>query len=474
MTTEKIPFLTKFLYGFGSMSYGIKDNAFAYFLLFVYVQIFGLAPDLAGLAILLMLVFDAFSDPLVGYFSDRHKSSWGRRHPFMYFSAIPVSLSFFLLWDPPDALSQMQLFFYLLAVGVFIRTAITFYEIPSTALGPELSKDYVERSSLLSYRYWFGWWGGLLVWNSLWIFVVYSSYTGTTDARYLPETWKIYGLVCSLVMFIAIMVTALGTHKHIKDLHSPEIKKISIKSTISELWETITVSRDYLVLFLAMIVTSIASGIATNLTLFFYSYFWEFTPLNILTIGLTLFLTPLIGLKFSPLLAATLGKRKTIMYLFALAFIAENIIILMRVLNILPGNDSAFILPLVLIFHCIAISAQIISYTNLASMVFDTVEEVEKLTGRRMEGTLLAARSFAAKCMSGAGAFLAGLILSYSAWPKGAVAGEVESSILNSVGLSAITISTILWLSAIFIFSKVRMTKTSHEDNLGELNYSND
>ena len=140
----------------------------------VYVQIFGLAPDLAGLAILLMLVFDAFSDPLVGYFSDRHRSSWGRRHPFMYFSAIPVSLSFFLLWDPPEALTQTQLFFYLLGIGVFIRTAITFYEIPSTALGPELSKDYVERSSLLSYRYWFGWWGGLLVWNSLWIFVVYS------------------------------------------------------------------------------------------------------------------------------------------------------------------------------------------------------------------------------------------------------------------------------------------------------------
>ena len=474
MTTKKLPFLTKFLYGFGSMSYGIKDNAFAYFLLFVYVQIFGLAPDLAGLAILLMLVFDAFSDPLVGYFSDRHRSSWGRRHPFMYFSAIPVSLSFFLLWDPPEALTQTQLFFYLLGIGVFIRTAITFYEIPSTALGPELSKDYVERSSLLSYRYWFGWWGGLLVWNSLWIFVVYSSYTGTTDARYLPETWKIYGLVCSLVMFIAIMVTALGTHKHIKDLHSPEIRKISFKRTLSELWETITISRDYLVLFLAMIITSIASGIATNLTLFFYSYFWEFSPLNILTIGLTLFLTPLVGLKVSPYLAAKFGKRTTILYLFMFAFVAENLIILLRILDLLPSNDSNFILPLVLIFHWIAVSAQIISYTTLASMVFDTVEEVEKKTGRRMEGTLLAARSFAAKCMSGAGAFFAGLILSYSYWPKGAVAGEVESSILNNVGLLAISISAALWISAIFVFSKVRMSRSTHEENLGELNYSND
>ena len=474
MSSDKLPFLTKFLYGFGSMSYGIKDNAFAYFLLFVYVQIFGLAPDLAGLAILLMLVFDAFSDPLVGYFSDSHQSKWGRRHPFMYFSAIPVSLSFFLLWDPPEALSQTQLFFYLLGVGVFIRTAITFYEIPSTALGPELSKDYVERSSLLSYRYWFGWWGGLLVWNSLWIFVVYSSYTGTTDARYLPETWKIYGLVCSLIMFIAIMVTALGTHKHIKDLHSPEAKKISFRNTLSELWETVTISRDYLVLFLAMIITSIATGIATNLTLFFYSYFWEFTPLNILTIGLTLFLTPLVGLKVSPMLAAKLGKRETIIYLFIVAFVAENVVILMRVLDYLPNNDSSLILPMVLIFHWVAVSAQIISYTTLASMVFDTVEEVEKLTGRRMEGTLLAARSFAAKCMSGAGAFLAGLILSVSAWPKGAVSGEVESNILNSVGLSAISISTILWISAIFVFSRVKMTRTSHEENLGELNYKND
>ena len=161
--SEKLSFITKFYYGFGSMAYGIKDNAFSYFLLFVYVQVFGLAPDLAGLAIFVMLIFDAISDPLIGYFSDRTRSRWGRRHPFMYFSAIPVGLSFFLLWDPPSHLSQNELFFYLLFLGIFIRTAITFYEIPSAALGPELSKDYVERSSLMSFRYWF-WVGGEDYW----------------------------------------------------------------------------------------------------------------------------------------------------------------------------------------------------------------------------------------------------------------------------------------------------------------------
>ena len=91
---EKLPFLTKFFYGFGSLAYGIKDNAFNYFLLFVYVQVFGLAPNLAGLAILLMLVIDAISDPLIGYFSDKTQSKWGRRHPWMYGSAIPGFLFF--------------------------------------------------------------------------------------------------------------------------------------------------------------------------------------------------------------------------------------------------------------------------------------------------------------------------------------------------------------------------------------------
>ena len=472
MKDTKLPVSTKLYYGFGSMAFGIKDNAFAYFLLFVYVQVFGLSPDLAGLAILLMLVFDAISDPLVGYFSDNTKTKWGRRHPYIYLSALPVCISFFVLWIPPLDLTQFQLFSYLLLVGIFIRTAITFYEIPSMALGPELSKDYIERSSLLAYRYWFGWWGGLAVWCSLWIFVVYSSYTGTTDARYLPSTWESYGLACGVVMFIAIMVTALGTHRHIDDLFTPEPNKLSLRNTLSQLWETLTVSRDYLVLFLAGIITAVASGISTNLTLFYYSFFWEFTPLNILTIGLALFLTPFVGILISPYLAGKYGKRNTIIFMFLIAFVAENFAIFMKIFNLMPSNDTPYVLFIVLACHWIGVAAQIISYTTLGSMVFDTVEEVEKITGRRMEGTLLAARSFAAKCMSGAGAFLAGIVLSLSSWPSGAVAGEVDNSTIISVGIYALSISTCLWLLALFIFSKVKMTKASHEGNLNNLNYS--
>jgi GPH family glycoside/pentoside/hexuronide:cation symporter len=442
---EKLPFLTKFFYGFGSLAYGIKDNAFNYFLLFVYVQVFGLAPNLAGLAILLMLVIDAISDPLIGYFSDKTQSKWGRRHPWIYGSAIPVAVSFFLIWDPPENMSQMELFWFLLLVGAFIRTAITIYEIPSNALGPELSKDYVERSSLLSYRYWFGWWGGLAVWNSLWIFVVYSTLTGTQDARFVADTWITYGLVCSPIMFIAIIVTATGTHRHIKDLHAPEIERKTIGIIFKELYETMTVSRNYIILFI--------------------------TPLNILTIGLSLFLAPLVGIVVSPFLANRFGKKNGALVLFAISLTVENGIIVLRLLGLLPENGSPIVLAGVLVFHFIGVATSVISFTTLNSMVWDTVEEVEIKTGRRMEGTLLAARSFAQKCMSGAGAFAAGMILTFAAWPENAVPGKVDPEILFTFGLTAVTASVILWAISLFTISFVTTTRESHEEKLNELNY---
>ena len=108
----KLGLATKLTYGFGAVAYGIKDNGFAYFLLLFYGTVVGLEPALAGTALLIALVFDSLSDPVVGYWSDNTRSRWGRRHPFMYAAAIPVALCYSLLWQPPDwsdgALRQQQ------------------------------------------------------------------------------------------------------------------------------------------------------------------------------------------------------------------------------------------------------------------------------------------------------------------------------------------------------------------------------
>ena len=146
---------TEVFYGFGSVAYGVKDNGFSFFLLLYYNQVLGLPEAWVGLG-MIALVLDAVSDPIVGYASDNTHSRWGRRHPFMYAAAVPVAVSYYFLWTPPAGLSGGALFAYFLALAILIRTLITFYEIPSSALVAELTDHYDQRTSMLSYRYFFG------------------------------------------------------------------------------------------------------------------------------------------------------------------------------------------------------------------------------------------------------------------------------------------------------------------------------
>ena len=92
---------TRLFYGVGSVAFGVKDNGFSFLLLLFYNQVIGLTATKVGLAILIAMLVDAFLDPIVGQISDNWRSRWGRRHPFMYAAALPVAVSYLLLWSPP-------------------------------------------------------------------------------------------------------------------------------------------------------------------------------------------------------------------------------------------------------------------------------------------------------------------------------------------------------------------------------------
>ena len=152
---------TKVFYGLGSVAFGVKDNGFQTILLPFYNLVMHVPPQLVGLA-------HFHRDDLSmrwsirswAHFSDHLRTRWGRRHPLMYASALPVAISYLLLWNPPHW-STGALFVYLVIVAIVMRTFITFYEIPSSALVPELTEDYDQRTSFITYRVFFGWYGGM-------------------------------------------------------------------------------------------------------------------------------------------------------------------------------------------------------------------------------------------------------------------------------------------------------------------------
>ena len=163
---------TLWTYGIGSLGVGIKNNLMGTWLLFYYNAVLGLEAWLVTLAIGIALVIDAISDPFVGIWSDRVKTRWGRRHPFMYGAIIPFALCYYLILQDPGEISDSALFTRLLILMVLMRIAMTFYEVPRGALAPELTKDYDQRNKIAGIGMALGWVGGagisLFIWNIFW------------------------------------------------------------------------------------------------------------------------------------------------------------------------------------------------------------------------------------------------------------------------------------------------------------------
>ena len=456
---------TKLFYGFGSVAYGVKDNGFSYMLLLYYNQVLGLPASWVGAGLMVALIVDAFSDPLVGYLSDNLHSKWGRRHPFMYAAALPTTLAFFLLWNPPPGLSPEGLFAYFVGVAIAVRTCLTFYEIPSTSLVAELTDDYDVRTSMLSFRYFFGWWGGLSMAVLAYFFLLPQESGGVL---YAPG-YQTYGTIGSVIIFISILTTALGTHRHIPNLKAPPPKRpFEMRRTIEELKETLA-NRSFLVLFISALFTAMAAGVSTSLNIYFNSFFWELTTSQMGTLNLPYFLSAVVALFFAPQLSMRIGKKYAALSIAGIAFLAAPLPIALRLLDLFPANGTDALFYTLFAFGAVEVTLIITASILISAMVADVVEESELATGRRSEGVFFAARSFAQKAVHGIGTFTATLLLTWIDFPSDAKPGEVAPGVLQELGLVYVPVLMLLYVAAFGFLTGYRISRESHEGNLERL-----
>src|SRR2546425_1187450 len=155
MAAAEVPLRDKLLYGCGEITSSAKNTSLNQFLLFFYADIVHLSPALVSTAIFAAKLWDAVTDPVMGYISDTTRSRWGRRRPYVAAAALPVGLFFFLVFRPP-ALGTGGLFVYLLVTYAALNTCFTVFAIPYTAWGAELARDYHERTTVVQIRSLFG------------------------------------------------------------------------------------------------------------------------------------------------------------------------------------------------------------------------------------------------------------------------------------------------------------------------------
>jgi Na+/melibiose symporter-like transporter len=457
---------TKLVYGFGSVAYGVKDQGFTTLLMLFYNQVIGMPAAWVGSAILLALVFDSVADPIVGQISDNLRSRWGRRHPFMYAAAVPVAVSYWFLWNPPHW-SNEGLFYYLLVMAIVVRTFITMYEIPSAAMAAELTVDYDQRTSFMAYRYFFGWQGGLLM-GILGYFVFFKPDAAHPVGQLNPAGYPSYALVAALLMIAAIVVSAIGTHRFIALFSVPAERRRTLTGTLREMveaWSNVSFAS----LAGATLFSYVAQGVLFALNIYFNTYLWHLSAVQIGFITLSLVGAPFVALGIVTPISRRFGKKRGTIGLFAMALVFYCAPLMLYLLGALPTHPTPFLIAVLMALALLATTFSIACGTLGGSMMTDVVEDSAVRTGRRQEGLFFATVILVQKAVSGLGAFLAGLLLTLVHFPQNASPDTLDPAIAHNLALAYLPTIIVLFSLSIFCLGFYRISRADHEANIAKL-----
>jgi GPH family glycoside/pentoside/hexuronide:cation symporter len=458
-------------YGVGPIAESVKNQGFNVFLLFYYNQVIGLSATATSIALAIALVFDAVSDPVAGSLSDKLKSRWGRRHPFILLAAVPMAITFYLLFNPPE-LSQIGYTFWLVTFGVLVRASMTIYYVPHLALGAELATDYDQRSMLYAYNTFFGFMGA-----ALFLPLSYRLFFPTTpefspgllnEAAYSP--WAMFS---GLIMISAIVVCVWGTRHEIPRLNQRTnlaSAKFGGRQMLREVKEAFSNS-SFRSLFFGMILTVFILSVEAVFNPFMGFHFWGMTteqlsylPLGALT-GLvaSIFLTPILTRRFD--------KKPTLIGCALLTIINVNTPIVLTLLDMdwfpEPGSTT-LLLALIVNLGFTTLLAPII-YSTLNSMFADIADEHELEVGERREGVIFAARSFANKASASLGLVFGGILLDYIAFPRGVAAGDVPADIVWKLGFIVGPATSVITFCGMALYIRYRITRARHVEIVGLL-----
>lgn len=454
-------------YAFGAVAYGVKDAGFGTFLLLFYNQVVGLPSATVGLVVMVALLIDAFVDPAVGFLSDRTRTRWGRRHPWMYGSALPIMVGWVLLWNPPSGWGQGATLGWLFACAVLVRTAVSAYEVPSVALTPELSSDYDERTRIMAWRYLFGWAGGLTMLVSAYLYFLAPT-PEHANGLLNRQGYIGYSILGALLMGAAILTSAAGTHKEIPNLPNPPIERQTFRENLRELADTVK-NRAFAILMLAGLCAYTVQGISYAMSTYLYTYVWGFQGVVFVYATVALFGGVLVAFVAAPRIGKRMSKPRAAAGAVAIGATLNIAPYALRLLHVLPDVGQPALLPILLVFFAAATACNVSAFILGASMMADVVEDSEMRTGRRSEGVFFAGSFFVQKCTSGIGIFLAGVILAIAGFPEKAMPGTVPVDTINRLTLTFGVTYLVIAGCAAFVFTRFPFGRAEHEARLARL-----
>jgi len=452
-------------FGVGQAAEGIKNAAFATFLLFYYQQVIGISGTLTGLALAIALAFDAVSDPLAGSISDKVRTRWGRRHPFLLASAGPLGLTLWALFNPPDGLSDVGYFLWLTTFATLVRGALTFYHVPHLALGAAMAHQYDQRSTLFAFSTLFGALGGAFTG-----FFAYRAFFPTTEqynpGLLNPAGYAGFGTAFGIAAVVVILICVFGTRREIPHLPIPRRSpRFGVWRTVNEFRELFA-NKSFRAIFFGMLLTTTSLAVEGVFGPYTGVHFWGLTTEQLSLLPLVGLVGLLCSLPLTPIFTRWLDKKVAVVGIAIFVIVNSNLFTCLRLLDVswFPRNDSPWILPMLMFRLFVGAALAPIIFTSLNSMFADIADEHELDTGERREGLIYSARSFTQKATGAFGVVVGGAILDLIGFPKGARAGTVPADVVWNLGFFEGPATSIFTIIGIVMYLGYRIDRSRHAE----------
>ncbi len=456
-------------YGFGAVANGIKNAAFSTYLLLFYNQVMGVPAGIVSGAIALTLLVDAVADPFLGRWSDVTRSRIGRRHPFILGSAFPTAFFFVLAWFPPGGLTDMQMGVWIFAIASLTRMSISAFEIPSSAMTPEMTDDYAARTKLFGLRYWFGY-AGTFGFTAFSLAVFFVATPEFERGQLNPEGYVKFAWLGGALILLAILVCGIGTLKRVPYLRQRDElgEGATPASHFKEMFSAFS-NRGFLAIFGFGVLKYTAIGLYSAMTLYFSTYVFELRADQIALLTIDSLVAATIAAPLAPKFSAWLGKRNTSM-IMAIGGITLGLLpLVLTYFEVFFRPGDPLLLPTLFVIGAVYGAMIATSLINTSSMLADVVEDHAVNTGQHTAGVFFAASSFMQQCSTGFGILAAGLVLELSRFPEQVQVSQVTDAMEKSLLIHYIPMSAGLWVVGALILLFYPITESSHRENVERL-----
>ncbi|MGB6229918.1 MAG: MFS transporter [Litorimonas sp.] len=449
-------------YGAGHGLISAKNMLFHFFFLFYFANVLGLPEWQVMAATVLAILIDAFSDPVMGQISDNTRSRrWGRRHGWILFSSLPTAAALALLFSPPPDMSETALFFWMAGFMIGTRVLVTGYTVPYYAFAADMSRNYDERTSIVGTRTIFE-----NVFNLLVFILAFTVFLpdreGLEDGMLYEPGYAPLALALGAIGVVGAVLMVLGTWNRVGTTQPRNwATGKPWHHAFASLWDASRYT-EFRTLTLGFSLLVMLYSTISQLSLFVGTYVWRFDQTEKLITSLIPFVVIIPAALAAGWWSRRADKREAALWLTWLFGLSFSLPFALYLIGFVPPIGSTELLVLVSVTNGFGyagmVGALILSY----SMMADVSDLLTLETGRKREGLLFAAFTFANKLAFAGGLILATLGLSLIDLPDAALPSEVGDAATRGLAIYSLAINLALAAIAWWAYRRYSLSRERH------------